>query len=331
MKSVAVALSGGVDSGVAALILKEKGYKVVGYTLVLGGGEDVSMAKRVAETVGIEHVILDVRREFEKEVVSRFISDYTVCKTPNPCVLCNVLKFKLGFGIARRFGVEYVSSGHYACIKEGRLYATRYFKDQAYFLAGLPADMLDRIVLPLCSMSKEDVKYIAQCRGLPRGVESQDICFVSGDYRGFLRRRGVSGVSGVIVDTGGRVLAYHDGVFNFTVGQKVRVGGLPVKLYVVSLDCKSGVVVAAPEDALYSTYFEVDGFNFLVSPNKIDGELFVKVRYSDSYHPCRVTGVDGRLEIVVEDKVRAVTPGQFAVLYEKWGDGYLVLGGGWIV
>ncbi|TYB32059.1 MAG: tRNA 2-thiouridine(34) synthase MnmA, partial [Candidatus Mcinerneyibacterium aminivorans] len=205
-KSVMVGMSGGVDSSVAAAILKEKGYRVIGYTLKFGKENNkcclIDDAKQVADRLGIEYLTIDISSEFEKEIVKYFINQYLKGKTPSPCPKCNLFKFGLGIEYAQNNNIDYVSTGHYAKIKNHRLITASSRKDQAYFLSRLPKRYFEKILLPLGEMKKSEVRKYANKINLHIAdkSDSQDICFVEDDYREFLKKRGIKEKEGKVIN-----------------------------------------------------------------------------------------------------------------------------------
>jgi tRNA-specific 2-thiouridylase len=353
--TVAVAMSGGVDSSVAAALLKEQGNDVIGVTLQLWpkGAADrdrhhgccsldaVEDARRVATRLDIPYYVLDVQEEFNRRVVEPFLVDYEQGRTPNPCISCNSeVKFDLLLRKARDIGADRLATGHYARIdrdKHGRsrlLRAADRGKDQSYVLYGLSQGELDRACFPLGDWRKPEVREKARQLGLVTAdkPDSVEICFVtSGDYRDLLARR--SAGEGEIRYLDGTVLGRHAGVWNYTVGQRSGLGSLPKgiagPLFVTDLDAATGVVVVGPRDALGSTRLEIGGLSFISgSPPAEEFDAGVRIRYGAEPAPARVRVV-GPSQAVVElvEPVSAAAPGQAAVLHR----GEEVLGGGRIL
>jgi tRNA-uridine 2-sulfurtransferase len=366
---IAVAMSGGVDSSAAAAILKEQGHELVGFTMQLWDQrrginvdengdplpsrccslDDVYDARRVAEELGFPFYVLNLERDFERDVVQPFITSYLSGETPIPCVSCNSrLKFASLDRLALSLGCEKVATGHYARVEFDAstnryklLRGKNYDKDQSYFLWELTQAQLSRALFPLGEMSKPEARDAARQHGLV-GVsekkESQEICFVpDGDYAGFIDRyleaenatERLPG-SGEIVDTAGRVIGHHEGVHRYTVGQRRGLGIADEKpLYVISLDAVKNRVTAGSSEELLSTEFTAAGVNWIAfdtpdEPVRAD----VRVRYRHTAAPATITPLkDGRAHIIFDEPQRAITPGQATVFYR----GDEVVGGGWIV
>ncbi|MHC4473105.1 MAG: tRNA 2-thiouridine(34) synthase MnmA [Planctomycetota bacterium] len=349
-RSVVVAMSGGVDSSVAALLLTREGYDVTGLFMRTGihadagnprsccNVEDGRDARRVAEMLDIPFYALNFEREFT-EIVDYFVSEYRGGRTPNPCIVCNRdLKFGRLLAYASAAGADHVATGHYASVvrREGRLAirgGSDDAKDQSYVLFPLSQKQLGRTVLPLGDLSKDDVRRLAEEAGLPVSAkpESQEICFVSeGGYRRLLEGRGV-GTPGPIVTREGREVGRHTGYEFFTVGQRRGLGrafGEP--RYVTDIDPDGASVTVGPIDELRRPGLVAGGWVGGALPEPLEGESFaaeVKIRYRHAPAAATVTGMGGgRVRVWFGTPQTAVTPGQAAVAY----DGDVVLGGGWI-
>jgi tRNA-specific 2-thiouridylase len=341
---VLVAMSGGVDSSVAALLLKEEGHEVLGATLNLwsyaGRLEPYNNCcslevAAVARQLGIEHHFLDYGKLFEREVVQRTVREYLRGRTPNPCIWCNALvRFPALLAEAERLGCDYLATGHYARIVEEDgvhhlLRARDQEKDQSYFLYRLTQRELARLIFPVGGYLKEEVVALAKEAGLlvkPR--ESQDLCFVpDNDYRRFLLENSRDGIRpGEIVDTAGRVLGYHQGLPFYTIGQRRGLGlSAPERLYVLALEPKTNRLVVGPEELLYSKGLIASEVNWLVPPTTGELEAEVKIRYRTPGVAARISPLAGnRAKVTFLEPQRAVTPGQAAVFYQ----GERVLGGG---
>ena len=332
-KRVSVGMSGGVDSAVAALLLKKEGFDVRGYTLVFGPwGRAVDDVKSVAAHLDIPLSVIPADILFRKEIITPFIEEYRLGRTPSPCPRCNPLKFALGLEAAG--GEGYVASGHYARIRKGALYAAPHDKDQSYFLARLSESLLGRMILPLGEMTKEEVREEAVRAGLSvaEKAESQDVCFIpDGDYRAFLKREGLFPCQGEAVSEEGEKIGEHDGYFHYTRGQRFRLGGTPGRLYVTGSDPAENTLTIGSDDSLWSRELKGTGFHALASPEELAGPLMAKIRSRDSLHPCRLERRKEEFRLLFEEEVRAVTPGQLAVLYKDSETGLRVVGSGWIL
>jgi tRNA-specific 2-thiouridylase len=354
---VAAAMSGGVDSSVAAALLREEGLDVVGVTLNLfalpkavcaldelrsccGAGARRD-AGAVAAVLGIPYYVADFRRTFERAVVEDFIAEYRRGRTPNPCLRCNrFVKFGPLLRRAARLGADRVATGHYARLETDRASGRRLLrkgldpdKDQSYFLYPLSQDELTRTLFPIGHLRKADVRALAERFGLPvaRKPESQEICFVpDDDYARFLRGRIPEAfIPGPIVDRAGRTIGRHSGILNFTIGQRKGMGiAAPRPLYVIAIEPATNTIVAGPNEELFRARLRVSDVNW-VAAGGLSGPLraAVKVRYRHAEARARLYPDEhGGVIVEFEKPQRAVTPGQAAVFY----DGDIVLGGGTI-
>jgi len=365
---IAVAMSGGVDSSAAAAMLKAEGHDLVGFTMQLWNqrrglstGEDgeplpsrccslddVYDARRVAEGLGFPFYVLNLERDFERDVVAPFVQSYLEGETPIPCVACNSrLKFASLDRMALSVGCEKVATGHYARVRfdegSGRYRLLRGRdgrKDQSYFLWELTQEQLSRSLFPLGELTKGEVREAARRHGLNVAAkpESQEICFVpDGDYAGFIDRyleaegrEDERPPGGEIVDAEGRVVASHAGVHRYTVGQRRGIGvSRPLPLYVVSVDAEANRVVVGHEDELLSHEFTAAGINWVAFDEPArEVRADVRVRYRHQEAPATVIPLGGaRVRVRFDEPQRAITPGQATVFYR----GEEVLGGGWIV
>ncbi|MDI6631121.1 MAG: tRNA 2-thiouridine(34) synthase MnmA [Thermoanaerobacteraceae bacterium] len=336
---MAVALSGGVDSTAAAVILQEEGYRVFAVTMRVTDDPVVSAAE-VAGALGIEHHVFDLREEFRAAVVEPFIAAYCAGRTPNPCVVCNPrIKFGALMRRARELGARWFATGHYARVWRdavtGRCLLARGCdrkKDQGYVLYHLAQEQLRHLLFPLGTKTKAEAREIVRRRGLRvTERESQEICFIpEGDYRRFLRQAVGEARPGPLVDVEGKVIGRHRGLAYYTVGQRRGLGvaaGRP--LYVLALDPARNAVVVGPEDLLYRDQCIVGETNFIPF-DRLEKSLAVtvKIRYTAPDKPAVISPAgEGRVAVRFAAPERAVTPGQAAVFYQ----GELVVGGGTIL
>ena len=355
MSRVLMAMSGGVDSSVAAALLVEAGHEVVGVTMktfcysgtpdhgkTCCGLDGIADARRVAVQLGIPHYVYDVEDAFTRDVIDDFVSEYARGRTPNPCVRCNQnTKFRDLLARGRALECDRIASGHYVRARhvDGRteiLRGTDRAKDQSYFMWGLPAEMLPSLLFPLGELTKPEVRDRAAALGLPTATkpESQEICFVpTGDYRDLLRarlgERHPALERGPLVDRTGRVLGEHSGYAGFTVGQRRGLGGgFAEPMYVIEVRPRTREVVVGPREELDTDLVEVGELNWLAAgPPEPGGHVRVQLRYRAPDVEAVVGERGDSLVLELAEPHAAVTPGQSAVVYE----GERVLGGGRIV
>lgn len=345
METIAVALSGGIDSAFSAYLLKKEGYRVIGLHADFGLTPTPALlqVKKVAHFLSLPLEVLPLQEAFQQKVIDYFVSEYQSGRTPNPCVVCNrQIKFDLLFQKALQSGAEGLASGHYARIVpcpwgDGRTIARGLDlqKDQSYFLHRLEAEKLDRILFPLGTWTKEQVRSAAREIGLPvppQG-ESQDICFLpKGGYREFLFQKiGPEAFrKGDMVDLEGRLLGTHQGLPAYTIGQR-RGLGLPssAPYYVIGIDPEKNQLRLGRKKDLEKPDCRVNGFHWICRPDDLEGlALSVQIRYRHNPVRARIIGRNkAMISIQFLEAQKAVTPGQAAVLYV----GDQVLGGGWIV
>lgn len=344
-KTVAVAMSGGVDSSVAAALLVKAGYEVVGITMCFNlraadsarpaccGAQGIADARRVCDLLGIRHHVFGFAREMERQVIADFVREYSAGRTPNPCVRCNErLKFDALLKKVSALGIPFLATGHYAKIvrRAGRCYLAKAAdsgKDQSYFLYRLAQDKLARLMFPLGGMTKTEVRASAAKLRLPVAdkKESQEICFIPGDYRAFLEARGVKGKGpGEIRDIDGTVLGRHRGLAYYTIGQRNGLGiarGYPV--YVAGIDARNNRIVVGGKDALMRREFTVGECVFPSGmPKK---RMFMcRIRHLSREAKAKVSFEGETLTAKFAEPQFAITPGQSAVFY----DGDMVRCGG---
>jgi tRNA-uridine 2-sulfurtransferase len=365
---IAVAMSGGVDSSAAAAILKEQGHELVGFTMQLWNqrrginvdenGEplpsrccsldDVYDARRVAEELSFPFYVLNLEKEFERDVVQPFVNSYLAGETPIPCVACNSrLKFASLDKLATSLGCEKVATGHYARVERDET-TQRYRllrgrdpqKDQSYFLWELTQNQLSRALFPLGELSKSDARQAARDNQLAvaEKKESQEICFVpDGDYAGFIDRYLEAEQQpdrlpgdGEIVSSSGNVLGSHTGIHRYTVGQRRGIGIAGARpLYVLNIDAPQNRVVVGSVEELLSDTFTAAGVNWIAFDNPTEPvEAAVRVRYRHTAESATITPLpNNRAQVKFDQPQRAITPGQATVFYR----GDEVAGGGWIV
>jgi len=338
-KSIIVGMSGGVDSAVAAYLLKKEGYQVTGCTLKFGKKNNkcclIDDAAIAADTIGIEHVAIDVHDVFEKEVIHKFVLDYEKGVTPNPCPECNIIKFTHLLDYADKHGINYIGSGHYAIVRDNKLFAGHNLKkDQSYFLSRLPSEILGRIKLPLGTFTKEEIRRIAREAKLHVAdkKDSQDICFIYSDYRAFLQEMNIKAKSGKVTDESGKVIDFHNGVYNYTIGQRYRKSGQNSRQYVLATDIINNEVIVGKESLLYKNNLRAVLPNFLCDNSDIKGELLFKIRSKDTFYSGMITAFD-KLSFTVSfhNPISAITPGQLATAFLKYDENnYQVLLSGWI-
>lgn len=350
-KRVLLGMSGGVDSSVSAVLLKEAGYDVVGVTMKLYehkvegtccNTDSTLDAKRVCNFLDIPHYTLDFTEQFNKCVIKNFINNYADCKTPNPCIECNkYLKFGLMYNKAKELGCDYIATGHYAQIYYDEKYKQNVLKkancikkDQSYVLYNLPKKMLNEFLLPLGGFeSKDEIRAIAKNHNLPVATkpDSEDICFIpNGNYAKFLEdNSNLKPTKGDIVLSDGTVVGRHVGLYRYTIGQRKGIGVThPTPLYVLGFNKDKNQLIVGEEQELYKSEMLVNDYNFMVDMTEQPFRANVKIRYQSKDNAATIYfNGDGTLTVKFDKPVARITPGQSAVFY----DGDIVLGGGKIV
>ena len=336
-QKVVLGLSGGVDSSVAALRLREQGYEVHALYLDIGlGGAEA--ARETAEELGLPFYVRDISQQLEEQVCRPFYADYLAGRTPLPCARCNrTVKFPALMALADELGAAYVATGHYARVSQGAdggplLLRGRPANDQSYMLARLPRDMLGRVRFPLGDVEKMCTRAQAEASDLSaaRRPDSMEICFIpDNDYAAWLDRRGGTPPPGKFVDLEGRVLGEHKGIHHYTLGQRRGLGiSSTGRLFVAAIRPETNEVVLSHGEGLYASVVECTRLNWLGN-TPLDGPrtVSVRLRHSKREDAARVFPLgDGQVELHMERPARAPTPGQLAVFY----DGDMVLGSAWI-
>lgn len=345
-KKVMVAMSGGVDSSVAAALLKDKGYEVIGLTMCFNlpdtqtgrpsccGAQSIADAKRVADILGIRHYVLNFGKLLQERVIADFVKQYCRGLTPNPCVRCNeLIKFQALLEKALVLGMDYLATGHYArIVKSGAKFilkkAKDLKKDQSYFLYRLTQEKLTRILFPLGELAKDKVRDLARKLMLPvaEKEDSQEICFIPGHYQEFLKSKIKGKFSpGPIVDQSGKVLGRHKGIPFYTIGQRDKLGiacGYPV--YVAQIDRRKNIITVGKREELFRNRFLVNEVIYPGSSLTKKALLQVRIRHLSPEAAAWVKPVGEKVEVIFKNPCFAITPGQSAVFYKKDA----VIGGG---
>ena len=352
-RRVLLGMSGGVDSSVSAILLKEQGYDVTGITLHLFEGGCCNLdstweAKMVCKKLGIEHVTINHKELFQEKVINNFIEEYRNCRTPNPCIVCNkYLKFGIMYEIAKKLGIDYIATGHYAKQEFSEKY-NRYViqkaqntkKDQSYFLYNIPNEVIPYVVFPLSEYeSKDDIRQIAKEHDLKVATkpDSEDICFITnGNYKDFLEKNSsLKPISGNIVDINGKVLGKHEGLYRYTIGQRKGLGiSNAVPLFVIGFNKEKNQLIVGEENLLYKREVIINDINLLaVDEIAKPMRVRVKTRYTAReasaiilpFESDRDNFKSNKLKILFDDPQRALTPGQSAVFYDE---DEILIGGG---
>ena len=348
---VLVAMSGGVDSAVAAAILKEQGCEVIGATMKIWPKEycgkhkgrsccslqDIEDAKRVCDELGLRHYVLNFEEVFQKEVIDYFTGEYLAGRTPNPCIVCNEkIKFGRFLSKAEELGCDFIATGHYARIEKNGFYKLKESidktKDQSYVLFSLTTSQIQKVLFPIGCLSKDSVKTKARELGLKvhEKAESQEICFVpEDDYSDFIKKNCGAGIKrGDVVNSKGEILGEHSGFWNFTIGQRKGLGISREKpLYVIGIKPEENIIVVGDFKEVKKKRFLVKDLNWFGKKNEVEFEAEVKIRSTHKKARAILREVEGdKVEVEFGQAQEAITPGQAAVFYK----GEYVIGGGWI-
>tara|TARA_B110000211_G_scaffold231900_1_gene294451 strand:+ start:1353 stop:2480 length:1128 start_codon:yes stop_codon:yes gene_type:complete len=351
---VVVAMSGGVDSSVVAALMKEEGYDVTGITLKLYddtkqskegrqccAGQDILDAKRVSDSININHKILFYQKKFKSEVIDSFIDSYSAGETPIPCVQCNqTVKFRDLFKYAKELKADALITGHYVARVQKNGHANMYRakdqnRDQSYFLFSTTQEQLDYLRFPLGEIDKSETRSIAEKLKLnvAQKPDSQDICFVpNGDYASVIKKfRPESFKPGKILDIKGKLIGEHEGIINYTIGQRkgIKIAGSK-PLYVINIDAKNNTIIAGDKEYLEVKEIKLRELNLLGSEKELDNIVNIKVRSTGRLLQAKINLLGNFANVEILDKETGISPGQACVFYSKDDIGDKVLGGGWI-
>ena len=351
---VVVAMSGGVDSSVVAALMKKEGYNVTGITLKLYddikqskegrqccAGQDILDAKRVAENINIDHKILFYQKKFKSEVIDSFIDSYTAGETPIPCVQCNqTVKFRDLFKYAKDLKADALVTGHYVTRLQVNGHANMYrakdfHRDQSYFLFSTTQEQLDYLRFPLGKIDKSETRSIAEKLNLNVATkpDSQDICFVpNGDYASVIKKfRPESFKPGKILDVEGKQIGDHEGIINYTIGQRkgIKIASKN-PLYVININAEKNIIIVGDKKSLEIEKITLRGLNILGNKEEFKKVINIKVRSTGKMLKAKVNISENFAEVKILDKETGISPGQACVFYSKDSIGDKVLGGGWI-
>ena len=350
-KRALIAMSGGVDSSVAAFLLKQQGYDCIGCTMKLYNNEDIGVKSRtccslndvndassVAYKLNMKYYVLNFMEDFKKQVINKFVKSYETALTPNPCIDCNrYMKFQKLYNISKNLECDYIVTGHYARIEKIK---DKYYlkkaaddtKDQSYVLYNLTQEQLAHTLFPLGNFYKNEIRNIAKENGFVNASkpDSQDICFVpDGDYVKAIEKFSNKQIKeGNFIDKNGKVIGTHKGIVYYTIGQRRGLGCFQKHVYVCKISAQDSTVMLGDEKDLYKKEFIVKDFNWILgTPPAQNFSCSVKIRYKQKEHDADIKVIDSnKVKIIFEQPQKAITPGQAAVLY----DGDIVLGGGTI-
>ena len=339
--SVLLAMSGGIDSSAAAVLLGKSGYEVHGLTFRIKGVTSLSVenAAVICRKLGISHRYIDITDRFNDDVIEYFLSEYSAGRTPNPCIMCNRrIKFGLLMDIVKEEGFDFLATGHYATIKEenGRFHLEKSVdpsRDQTYFLYILKEEQLGKILFPLNGIPKEKARMICQDAGLmpADSKESREICFIEDDYRDYLENiKKIDRLNGNFITSSGEIIGPHEGIHRYTIGQRKGLGvSLGKPAFITNINGKTGDITLGDEEELMRYEINVKNVSLINGTVSNTGNIYVKIRYGS--RDFEVSGIEfpekDMMKIILKNPARAVTPGQAAVLY----DGNRVLGGGTII
>ena len=343
---ILVAMSGGVDSSAVAAMLKERGVQIAGVTFSIANKKfiehnvikkNIQDAKNVADFLKIPHHVIDVSEYFNKTVIDYFINEYSIGRTPNPCVVCNrLMKFKTLIQAADDLGFDSVATGHYAKITRDENNLCHLFigkdksKDQSYFLSNLKQEQLQRIAFPLFKLTKPEVREYARKAAIPvaEKSDSQEICFIpNDDYAKFIRDYYPETLKpGKILNTDGKIVGQHEGVQLYTIGQRKGIGAHTKRKYVIKIEEENNNVIIGDDTDLFSSKLELTDINWIIPVSNSEFKASIKIRSTMSPVPCEIICEEKKVLVVFDEPVRAVTPGQAGAIYS----GNEVLGCGFI-
>lgn len=332
-RKVVIGMSGGVDSSVAAILLQNEGYEVIGITFVFTEDFDAKDAINVCDKIGIEHHIIDYRKEFKEKVIDSFLSDYKKGITPNPCVMCNrYVKLNFLYEQMIKYNCDYMATGHYAKVIDGKLYKSAdENKDQTYFLCEMTKEELSHIIFPLEGIDKEMVRKIAKENNLNNALkkDSTDVCFINNNFKEYITNNIKDNRGDVIDVSTNKKVGCHNGLFRYTIGQRrgLNIGGNSDRMFVVGKDLDKNilyVIVGSETDYLISTSCVLEKTNWFSDEKNYDG-LTAKFRYRQKELPVDIEFLEGdKILVKYKDGIKSVTPGQVCAIY----NGDRCLGGG---
>lgn len=324
MKTVVIGMSGGVDSSVAALLLKKQGYKVIGVTFIFTEDFDSTDALKVCKELEIEHHIIDYRKIFKEKVIDKFINDYNSGITPNPCILCNrFIKLNFLYECMKKFGADYMATGHYARALNGKLYkSVDKQKDQTYFLCNITKEQLNHILFPLDGIDKQKVRKIAKENNLINAEkkDSTDVCFITNSFKEYIKDK-MQNNKGIIINViTNKIIGTHNGLTRYTIGQRrgLNIGGTKDRMYVVGKDTAKNILYIATgdnNDYLISTSCILENVN--IFDNNKPTNCTAKFRYRQEEIEVNLKWLDNNKVEVIYNGVKAVTPGQACAFYLK--------------